>query len=159
MAKDWLREAIGRRPELEARHQVRIIWFFGKFLLAAEGEARVRTEVATEYLKNKVIKNISKPVTKTVVKRKRGKGTYTKVTNRSKPGQYPKADTTQLMKSIFSTLRDFRDDVRGEWVGQVGTPLEYGLVLELLMDRSFLHRTLREEEKRLSQILRKRWWK
>jgi len=53
------------------------------------------------------------------------------------------------MKTIFSDVR-FED---GGWTGYVGTPLDYGVILELRMNRSFLVRTLREKTPDLTRIL------
>jgi len=39
--------------------------------------------------------------------------------------------------------------------GYVGTPLDYGAILELKMNRSFLRRTLDEERPTIMKILRK----
>ena len=115
--------------------------------------------LATEFLKNKVILNISRPVTKTVAYRfarvKSGKGftrkkiSFTRITYRSVRCEFPKADTTQLLKTIIGDVRVGPDGVEGF----VGTPIDYGLILELDMDRSFLVRTLREEETSLRAIL------
>ena len=117
--------------------------------------------LATEFVKNKVVKNISRPVTKIVVKSPQGRNakgqftkgqSYTRVTNRSKKGEFPKADTTQLMKTIFSTYQEFGPM---SFAGYVGTPLDYGLRLEISpsLDRSFLVRTLNEERENVMAIL------
>ena len=118
---------------------------------------RERMRLCTQFLKDKVVTNISRPVTKTVVIRTHdtsqtwmGKDTkfggpvgsqYTRVTDRSKPGEYPKADTTLLMTSIFDDQVEVGKDV---WEGYLGFPVDYGITLELRMDRRFLTRTLME---------------
>jgi len=72
------------------------------------------------------------------------------VTGRSRPGEYPHAETTQLMKTLFSDVRTNQD---GSVDGFVGTPLSYGLILETRMDRSFLVRTLNEQANNIGLIL------
>lgn len=84
-----------------------------------------------------------------------GKSKYRKTVvdpeSRSKPGEFPRADTTLLLKSIF---------LEGpEWTGEttvecrVGMPLDYGVRLELQMQRSFLVRTLNEEWGQLQHVI------
>ncbi len=104
-------------------------------------------------LESRVVQNINVPVKKVVVKRVRDtsgtrtggpKGSkYTKVTERSQKGEYPRADTTQLLKSIF---HDVRETSPGVVEGSVGTPLDYGLFLEISedLDRRYLTKTLDE---------------
>jgi hypothetical protein len=95
----------------------------------------LRVTVATLYMRDRIVRNISVPVTKV-------DGV---VMDRSRPGQFPKADTTHLMKTIFHHVRSHRTGVDGF----VGTPLDYGLVLETKMNRSFLRKTLVREWPRL----------
>lgn len=99
-----------------------------------------RVTLATEWLKSEIINNISDPVIKAT-------GT---VTGRSRRGEFPKVDTTMLLKSIFSGVEETS---LGSWDGYVGTPLDYGLELEQDMDRSYLERTFRENSSRVSDIL------
>lgn len=106
-------------------------------------EQRVRT--ATEHLRKTIVDNISTPVTKALGPR----SGRVVVTERSKPGEFPRADTTLLMKTIFDDV----EFVDGGWEGRVGTPLDYGVFLELKMDRSFLVRTLNEEYDEIERIL------
>lgn len=98
-------------------------------------------------LQSKVVVNISRPVTKT-----KGPRGGLVVTNRSKPGEYPKADTTQLVKSIRThVLRPRRAVIEG----QVGTNLSYGIILEKWppIDRNYLKRTLMENITDVRSIL------
>ena len=117
-------------------------------------EKRVR--MATNYLRDKVVQNISRPVTKTKITGRRSGKTgkflpsITRVTDRSKPGEFPKADTTLLMKTIIAETKMTAD---GVFDGFVGTPLDYGVILELRLDRSFLVRTLNEERDRITKML------
>ena len=66
--------------------------------------------------------------------------------SRSKPGEFPKADTTRLMKDIFWRMESKTSAI-------VGTTLDYGLFLETRMDRSFLRRTYREQLPVIRKIL------
>lgn len=117
---------------------------FQKLEIAAED----RVKIATEHLRATVVKNISIAV---------GKGVSTRtgrivVTERSVHGEYPRAETTELLKSIFGEVREVEP---GVFEGYVGTPLEYGLILEVSpsLDRRFLLRTFYEEYTILVGIL------
>ena len=103
-----------------------------------------RVMTAVDFLQNRIVKNISVPVTKVVI------GGRTVVTERSVPGEFPRADTTLLMKSIFW---DVREDAPNDVKGFVGTPTWYSLPLELLMQRRFMTRTLDEERGNITRIL------
>lgn len=122
-------------------------WFIREVSDKISMSMKQRTQLAAEFLKSKVVKNISRPVTKG-----HGPRGGRLITDRSKPGEYPKADTTQLMKSIFS---DVRETKKGRWDGYVGTPLDYGAILELSqrLDRSYIRRTLDEERDNIKRIL------
>lgn len=135
-----------RRAASAARRPARI-QFFMERLKRVQIPMKSRVDIATEYLKSKVVRNISIPVVK--VKGKRG-GTI--VVKRSKPGEYPRADTTHLMKTIFGQTREISP---GVYHGYVGTPLHYGLILETSkrLRRSFLKRTLYEELPRLREMM------
>jgi hypothetical protein len=156
---DAVEQARARRTDASAEQNVRIEWFINELVSKVALSMDERVRLATELVKNKIIVNISRPVTKTVMKRKSqgrnalgqymAKGTYTRVSNRSKPGEFPKADTTQLMKTIFSDYRH----IDGAPEGYVGTPLDYGIFLELKHDRSFMVRTLIEEHDKIMRIL------
>ena len=134
-----------RRVGAGAASEVRFQWFLREVSDKISITMRERVRVATEHLKSKVVRNISRPVTK-------GKGPFggRVVTNRSLPGEYPKAETTSLLKGIFSDVIDFGN---GTVDGIVGTPLDYGLILETRMNRSFLVRTLGEEQQTINRIL------
>lgn len=117
----------------------------------------VRVGIATEWLRTKIVYNISRPVTKRLTARTVMSVTgasqtayFTEISNRSKPGEFPKADTTLLMKSIFGEVRN---PFIGIYDGYVGTPVDYAVPLELKMNRSFLKRTLLEEKATIVAIL------
>ena len=132
-----------RRADEATQSEADIQWFIQEVTQSISLSMEQRVRVATELVKNRVIINISRPVTKTpsvlgII-----------VTDRSLPGEFPKADTTQLMKTVFSSLRRTPNTIRG----YIGTPLDYGLKLELKMGRSFLVRTLNEERLNIERIL------
>ena len=115
--------------------------------------------IVVEHLRDTVVRNISVPVVKEVVTLTRGpnKGkSLTRVTERSVAGEFPRADSTQLYKSIFPAVGEEASAVvqtdKG-FEGYVGTPLDYGMILETRMNREFLGRTLREEIRNIERIL------
>lgn len=126
-----------RRAGRTGSKSANIEWFTDQFMRQMNMTMRQRMMVAVQYLQTRIVENISRPVTKTVSKRT---GRIVS-SNRSVPGEFPKADTTHLKNTVFRHTEE-----RGNIIsGYVGTPLDYGLFLELRMDRSFLARTLREE--------------
>ncbi len=133
-----------RRESRASEVGARTEWFIKGVSDKVRLTMQQRIKIATEHVKTKMVKNISRPVTIGV-----GARGGRVVINRSKPGEFPKADTKQLMRTIFS---DISKDRRG-WFGIVGTPLDYGLILETKMDRGFLRRTLQEESGKVKRIL------
>ncbi len=135
-----------RRIGGPARSDVRLEWFDKEVMSKVRMGMQKRVTVAVQYLQTRVVKNISKPVRKIAISGR------VVVTTRSKKGEFPRADTTLLMKTIFTDVKS-----RGRYIvdGYVGTPLEYGLILETSkrLDRSFLMRTLREERSKLARII------
>lgn len=134
-----------RRVAAIDKRNVRIQWFLKEVNDVVAMTMRQRVSMATSYLKDRVVRNISRPVLK-------GKGPRggRVVTDRSKAGEYPKVETSTLMKGIFSTVMQVRP---GVFDGYVGTPHSYGLILETKMNRSFLVRSLNEELPVLKRIL------
>jgi hypothetical protein len=144
--------ARGRRAKAGRASDVRFEWFIKEVSNKVAMTMKARVKLATELVRNKVVKNIGRPVTKGTGPRG-GKV----VTDRSKDGEYLKAETTQLMKTVFS---DVRMSSKGVWDGFVGTPLDYGLIWELRNlatggggGRKFLTATLKEEEPKVKKIL------
>ena len=137
--------ARGRRGAVAKRQAVSWEWFNREVVDKISMTMKGRMMLVTDFLRNKVVKNISRPVTKGT-----GPRGGRVVTNRSKPGEFPKAETTLLMKTIFGMVRPGGKDV---WDGFVGTPQDYGVILELRMNRSFLVRTLNEELPSVRRIL------
>ena len=123
--------------ERRAAKEVKIEWFIKNVSDKVAMSFQKRMKMATHYLKDKVVRNISISVTK-------GKGPRggRVVTGRSVAGEFPHADTKQLLRTIFQEVREISP---GVIEGYVGTPQKYGLILETRMDRSFLVRTLNEE--------------
>lgn len=139
---------VGAIERATARRAVRWEWKLKEFDGKLNVTMKDRVRLATEYLKTRVVQNISVPV----VKQKGERSKRTVVTERSKPGEFPRADTVQLLKTIFS---DVKETSPGVWDGFVGTPLSYGAILETSkrLDRSFLVRTLNEEKENLTRML------
>src|SRR5690606_28344880 len=105
-----------------------------------EDEMCGRIGAATEYLQERVKRNLSTPV-----EYEGGR------VRRSKPGEYPRMETGMLRESIQSRVRRLPT---GDCEGEVETSLYYGIILERsdrpdkrgrVLDRVFLRRTLREE--------------
>lgn len=134
-----------RRVGKAAERQVRIEWFIKEVCGKVAMEMRQRVTLATHLLKDRVVRNISTPVLKGI-----GPRGGRVVTGRSRPGEFPHAETTQLLKTIFE---DVKEVAPGAFEGYVGTPLSYGLILETRMNRSFLVRTLYESAADIRAIL------
>jgi hypothetical protein len=100
---------------------------------------RERVQEAASFLKDTIIDNISTSVDYGV----NTKGNLI-VTRRSKPGEYPRAEVTRLMQSIFFRTKEVSP---GVFEGTVGTTSDYGAILEFSekLDRSFLRRTMNEK--------------
>lgn len=155
-------EARARRDIRWDKREAEIRWFVDAVSEKIQMSMKKRVRLATEYLKDRIVRNISVPVVRgfrvkqdTLLDSETGKTSTRKrketfVVERSVKGEFPRAETTQLMKTLFT---DYREDSKGEASGYVGTPLDYGLILELRMDRSFLVRTLFEEADILRAIL------
>jgi len=129
-------------PEASARDE----WFIQRVVDNANMSMYRRMLIATHWFKDKVVQNISVPV----VKVQGARGTI--VTERSKPGEFPRADTTLLMKTINQGVDTISDNIIDGWIG---TPLEYGVRLELSakLNRSYLRRTFHEERQKLTRII------
>jgi len=144
MASAVLAAAAQRRVIRAGQSEVRIEWMLNEVIGKLNLSFDKRVRLATELVKSKIIKNISVAVIKET-----GSMGGVIVTQRSVAGEFPRADTTQLLKTIFSEVKKTGTRVEG----YVGTPLSYGLQLELKMNRSFLVRTLNEERSKVMRIL------
>ena len=145
MAKGPSAAVLAARGRRSANKNVEIQWFIDNVSDKVSLSLRQRTKIATELLKTAVVRNISRPVTRSIGPRG-GKV----VSDRSKEGEFPKADSTQLMKSIFMEVKM---EGKGVYEGYVGTPLNYGLILETRRNRSFLVRTMNEERSKIKRNL------
>lgn len=139
--------ARARRGSRRGGENVRIEWFIRQFQRRLDLTMTQRVKVAVRFVETRVVKNLSKPVTKGV-----GPRGGRVVKDRSQGGEFPRADTTQLLKRVFSGVDIVGNQIRGF----VGVPLDYGVILETQMDRPFLQRTLREERSRVRRLLTRR---
>ncbi len=144
MASVAVSAARARRVEHEKRDNARFEWFIKDVQNNIKLTMLQRVKLATEVVKDRVIRNISVAVVKEA-----GLTGATIVTKRSSPGEFPRADTTQLMKSVFAGTTVSKKHIDGF----IGTPLDYGIILETQMDRSFLVRTLNQNRSVITKIL------
>jgi len=145
MASQSVRQARIRRIAKAGRKAAEVEWFIKEVSDKIAHTIKQRVRIATELVHSKMIRNISRPVGKSI-----GPRGGRVITGRSEPGEFPKAETTHLMKTLFKIFeavgpKDYR--------GYVGTPLSYGLILETKRNRSFLKRTLNEERSKVMRIL------
>jgi len=134
----------------QRRHQrinARIEWFGNKVATNINIGMRGRLRLAAQLLRDRTVANISRPVTKS--KGPRSGRIRVEKGSRSKVGEFPKADTTRLMKDIFFEVS--RSGAGDRAI--VGTTLDYGLLLETTMKRSFLRRTLKEMRSTITKVL------
>jgi hypothetical protein len=137
------------------RFDTRIIWLGEQVERGMQMTMRARVRLAAQLVRDKVVINLSTPVRKIPGRQGRNATTgrftrrRTKVdpASRSRPGEFPRADTTRLMKDIFYEVRE------GGMQAIVGTTLDYGLILETVMNRSFLRRTLDELQPAITRLL------
>lgn len=126
-----------------ARFDTRLEWYGERVLRNVNLGMEQRLKIVGQLMRDKVVINISIPVVK-VKSRITGRII---VTERSHEGEFPRADTTRLMKDIFWEYHPESMSVN------IGTNLGYGLYLETRMHRSFLRRTLLELSTRIGIIL------
>ena len=129
-----------RRTSATAAGTVRWEWRIPNLLNKVNLGMEERVRIATELLLSKITQNINIAVT-------RSSG---RVTGRSKPGEYPHAETSHLKRTTF---KDHKNYGNGIIDGYIGTPLDYGLILETRMNRSFLVRSLNENAVKLGLIM------
>ncbi len=136
-----------RRAAKASKGNVEIEWFIRNVSDKVNMTMRQRMDIAMEMLANQIVKNISVPVG-------RGSSRITGrvvVTERSKAGEFPRAEHSRLMKDV--PLTKVVTVVGGGVEGLVGTSLDYGLILELKRDRSFLVKTFNAMRKTMLRIL------
>jgi len=150
----WHARMSEARARRQTRMNARIVWFSDRFERGLQLTMQQRLRVAAQLLLDQIKINLSTPVVKVDRKRTRDtawgkKGSsyrWVDPASRSRPGEYPHAETTLLMKTTFM-------DMPSPLRAIVGTPLKYGVKLELEMNRSFLRRTLWEMQPILADIL------
>jgi len=125
------------------RFDIRLQWFGDRVAQNVQIGMRTRLRIAAQMLRDAVVINLSTPVHKR--RGRRSRRIVVDPSSRSKPGEFPRADTTRLMKDIY-----FETEVDR---AIVGTTLDYGLVLEVRRNRSFLRRTLNELAPTINRIL------
>ena len=121
------------RARRQGRIDIRVRWFDQQVSRNINIGIASRIKIAAQLLRDQVVVNIGDPVRK--YKGPRSGRIQVDPLSRSRPGEFPKADTTRLMKDIFWQMD-------GHLSAMVGTTLDYGLILET--ERSFLRRTLNE---------------
>lgn len=136
---------------------VKLTMYVNKVVQKTNLTVAARVKIAGAIFRDAVVVNLSRPVRKL---RRRSKittadgasqvvtRTYVDPESRSKPGEFPRADTTRLMKSIF---HKHDEDTA---TSLIGTNLAYGLILETRLDRSFLRRTMNEKRAQILLIVR-----
>lgn len=149
-----IEEAYLRRATRAVEREAKIEWMIENVLKTVRRSLKTRIKLAVEFVRERTVRNLSVPVAKEITSFTKNGTNYSQVTvtERSSPGEFPRADTTMLMKTIFSDVREISES---RYEGYVGTPLDYGLILETnkSLRRSFLTRTLKEENLRIRSIL------
>jgi len=139
-----------KRAAQKARRQgasdASIKWFGEQVKRDIRIGIKARVGWAAQTLRDKVVVNINDPVRRFTGPRS-GRVQVDKE-SRSKPGQFPKADTTRLRTDIF-----WQRELGARPSAIVGTTLSYGLRLEVHMNRSFLRRTMNDFLPKIKQIL------
>lgn len=133
-----------RRASRSGLDDSRIDWYIENVTDKISLTMEQRMGIVLQYLLTKTKKNISRPVTVSV-----GPQGGRVVTDRSRPGEFPKLDFGFLNKTLFTDMKKTKNGVDG----YLGSPMDYAVSLELTMDRSFMRRTLNEESHRITKIL------
>ena len=133
-----------RRASRSGSDDVRIDWYIENVSNKIKMTLKQRMGIALEHLLSKTKKNISQPVT--VGTGPRGGRV---VTDRSVPGEFPKLEYGMLQKTLFTDIQEDKNNING----YLGSPLPYSIPLEMDLNRSFLRRTLNEEQSRITRIL------
>lgn len=125
---------------------VRVNLTIDKVMASTQLTVAQRIKIAGQVLADAVKVFLSRPVRK--YKGPRSKRIQVDPKSRSKPGEYPRADTTRLLKSVY------HKHLPHQIASRVGTNLLYAKILETSMDRSFLRRGLREMRQKMLLIVR-----
>jgi len=156
-------KAVGKRAGFVQKFgtrggQVAIAWHGERMQKIMAAKFKTRLRVASQLVKDQTKRNLSVPVLKykgafgtmeqdpKTGKMRRVRRTQVLKESRSRRGEFPRADTTRLMKDVFN-------EVISDTQAVVGTTLDYGLILETRMNRSFLRRTLQEMQSTVQRIL------
>lgn len=129
----------------QSRFKARVDFYDKKVLGDLGATMKQRVAYCGQLLRDKVVINLSRPVRK--IRGKRSGRVQVDPKSRSAPGEFPRADTTRLMKDIFYETTD--DGMSAV----VGTTLDYGLIHETESGRSFLRRTMFELRPTIIRIL------
>lgn len=164
-------------PRIAARHarvNARLVWYGEQVAKDIKIPLMGRVKLAAQLLRDKVVANVSRPVFKYKKKLTRGprKGqTVTKVLedSRSKPGEFPKAETSTLMRNIVWQMESTNisnpiaqvlvpEQIQRQSAAagaKLKTTLDYALALETSerLDRSFMLRTFNESEPILRNVI------
>lgn len=129
--------------------ETRINWLGDAVQRGLTMTMRARVRLCAQLVRDKVVINIGTPVTKLQGRSRGGRFTAARVRpgSRSRPGEFPRAETTRLMKDIYYEVG------ASGLHAIVGTTLDYGVVLETVMNRSFLRRTLNEMQPQITRVL------
>lgn len=133
-----------RRASRSSLDASRIDWYIENVTDKISLTMEQRMGIVLEYLLTKTKKNISRPVTVSI-----GSQGGRVVTDRSRPGEFPKLDFGFLHKTLFTDMKKTKNGVEG----YLGSPMDYAVSLELDLNRSFMRRTLIEERHRVTKIL------
>lgn len=137
-----------RLGRIVTESRTRLKWYGERVAAGIEDTLTQRLTIVGKFVRDKVVLNISIPVTK----KKSSRTGRLRAIERSLPGEFPRADTARLRGDIF--LRVVKRGSRSK-EARIGTTLKYGLILEVSesLDRSFLVRTLLEERPLIEGIL------
>jgi len=140
-------KARARRAVTAGKRAVQLEWFSDFVSERITLSMMERVKLASILVQSRVIHNISIPVVSKITST--GKR---RVIARSKPGEYPRAETTNLLKNIFLEVERV-----GRWSceGRIGTKVNYGIILERSdrLRRKYLVKTLNEQRARVMKIL------
>ena len=127
---------------MPSSRNITVHWHVGAFQNALFSELRNRIQIVGHYLKNKTQENVS------VLVDMDSRGN---VTQRSRPGEFPRMETGELRDSIKV---DFENSGLN---ASVSVGAEHGIKLEVYKrwNRSFLVRTLQEEKQYIRSIMMK----
>lgn len=121
-------------------------------------KVRLPVTKAIDHLREKIRENISidvglgDPIVLEKDRLGRARKTQRVVTERSKPGEFPRRDTGKLWRGIEGEVVEQSGN---NFVGYVGVhgSVDYAYKLEYYMNRSFIRRTLEDEMPEIQRIL------